>query len=255
MNHVLSVLGYALIPAIATILGSLVAIFRTPGLGVQGAIQHFAAGVVFAAVAGEVLPEIMREHELLPLILGFSLGVVAMLSIKWFTQRLGGHEESKGGALPTARLVTVAVDLLMDGLLVGIGFAAGATTGMLLTAALTLEVLFLGLSTAVAIRKAGATWQRMLLLITGLALLIVLGALLGGTLLAGLSGPWLEGVLAFGAAALLYLVTEDLLVEAHELPDTPLMTACFFIGFLMIFLIEMMVTPAANSGGFLDFRL
>jgi ZIP family zinc transporter len=85
----------------------------------------------------------------------------------------------------------------------------------------------------------------MLATIAVLAGLIMLGALIGGTLLAGLAGPWLEGVLAFGAAALLYLVTEELLVEAHELPDTPLMTACFFVGFLVIFLIEMLVSPAA----------
>jgi ZIP family zinc transporter len=76
--------------------------------------------------------------------------------------------------------------------------------------------------------------------------MIMLGALLGATLLAGLSGPWLEGVLAFGAAALLYLVTEELLVEAHKLPDTPLMTAGFFLGFLVLFLIEMAVAAPAG---------
>jgi ZIP family zinc transporter len=141
---------------------------------VQGAIQHFAAGVVFAAVAGEVLPEIRAEGELLPLILGFSLGVAAMLTMKWFTERMGGHGSAhKGdpeGEQPTALLVTVGIDLLMDGLLVGIGFAAGATTGMLLTVALTLEVLFLGLSTAVTLRKAGAPSGRTLATVGALAL-------------------------------------------------------------------------------------
>ena len=52
-------------------------------------------------------------------------------------------------------------------------------------------------------------------------------------------GPALETVLAFGAAALLYLVTEELLVEAHEIPDTPLITAAFFVGSLILFVIEM----------------
>jgi ZIP family zinc transporter len=250
VSTVLSVLGYALIPALATMLGGVIAIFRTPGPGVQGAIQHFAAGVVFAAVAGEVLPEIRAEGAVLPLVLGFSLGVVAMLSMKWFTARMGGHGGGHAGeatgAQPTALLVTVGVDLLMDGLLVGLGFAAGATTGLLLTLALTLEVLFLGLSTAVTLRTAGAPPGRLLATVAALALMIVVGALLGSTLLAGLSGPWLEGVLAFGAAALLYLVTEELLVEAHQLPDTPLMTACFFLGFLAIFLLELVVAaPAA----------
>ena len=38
--------------------------------------------------------------------------------------------------------------------------------------------------------------------------------------------------------ALLYLVTEELLVEAHESPDTPLISSMFFIGFLGLLLLE-----------------
>jgi ZIP family zinc transporter len=38
--------------------------------------------------------------------------------------------------------------------------------------------------------------------------------------------------------ALLYLVTEELLVEAHEVPDRPWVTATFFAGFLVLLLLE-----------------
>ena len=38
--------------------------------------------------------------------------------------------------------------------------------------------------------------------------------------------------------ALLYLVTQELLVERHEKPDTPLISAMFFVGFLGLLLIE-----------------
>ncbi len=38
--------------------------------------------------------------------------------------------------------------------------------------------------------------------------------------------------------ALLYLVTEELLVDAHEANDTPLLTAMFFVGFLALFVLE-----------------
>ena len=46
------------------------------------------------------------------------------------------------------------------------------------------------------------------------------------------------GFLAFGLIALLYLVTEELLFEAHEQPDSPLITAMFFVGFLALLMIE-----------------
>jgi ZIP family zinc transporter len=48
-----------------------------------------------------------------------------------------------------------------------------------------------------------------------------------------MSGGFLAGVLGFGVASLLYLVTEELLAEAHEVPDTPVVTATFFAGFLL----------------------
>ena len=50
------------------------------------------------------------------------------------------------------------------------------------------------------------------------------------------------GVFAFGLMALLYLVTEELLVEAHEAPDKPWITAMFFAGFLLLILLEE-ITP------------
>jgi ZIP family zinc transporter len=46
-------------------------------------------------------------------------------------------------------------------------------------------------------------------------------------------------VLGFATAALLYLVTEELLVEAHETTETPLLTAAFFIGFIAFLTLEL----------------
>jgi ZIP family zinc transporter len=46
-------------------------------------------------------------------------------------------------------------------------------------------------------------------------------------------------VLSFGLAALMFLVTEELLVEAHEEPETPLSPAMFFVGFLLFLIVGM----------------
>ncbi len=231
------VLTFILIPVVATIIGAVVAAFYTPPPTVRSAIQHLAAGVVFAAVAGELLPEV-REQDPLAVIVGFALGVGAMLAIRHFA----GHGEETGkveGESSMGLIVTVGVDLVVDGLLIGIGFAAGAEQGILLTIALTLEVLFLGLTTAIALSEAGASNARVIGIPSGLALLLGLAAVVGILLLGGLSGFPFAVVLAFGAAALLYLVTEELLIEAHEVPETPVTAAMFFVGFLALFIIEM----------------
>lgn len=91
----------------------------------------------------------------------------------------------------------VGVDVLIDGLLLGLAFVAG---------------------------------QK----------LLVIGAGLAATVLQGLSGPPLGAVLAFGLAALLYLVTEELLVEAHEVRENTVTTAMFFVGFLVLLMVDVL---------------
>jgi ZIP family zinc transporter len=50
--------------------------------------------------------------------------------------------------------------------------------------------------------------------------------------------PVIMTFFAFGLIALLYLVIEELLVEAHETPDRPWVAAMFFAGFLILLVIE-----------------
>jgi ZIP family zinc transporter len=73
-----------------------------------------------------------------------------------------------------------------------------------------------------------------------LAVLFGLSAIAGGWPLQQLSGHAQTGVLAFGSAALLFLVTEELLTEAHEVPESPWLTATLFLGFLLLLLLELL---------------
>lgn len=136
-------------------------------------------------------------------------------------------------------LAGVAVDLVVDGLMIGIGFAAGAKEGKLLALALTFELVSLGLAVSSGLRKLGIGRARTIRAVAMLSLTFVVGAGVGTLLLARLSTHWLAGVLAFGAAALLFLVTEELLTEAHEEKETPALSAMFFVGFLAFLILGM----------------
>ena len=239
MDNLLSVLTYALLPVAATVLGATVASFRPPGPAVRSLIQHFAAGVVFSVVAVELLPDVMREHAPVQVVLGFALGVAVMLGVRSVTAKVEEKVERTESKLPMALLVAVGVDVLVDGFLIGIGFAAGAKEGKLLTLALTIELLSLGLAVCATLGKAGTARAKAITTTTLLALLIVVGAAVGATLLSAISERSLEVVLSFGLAALLFLVTEELLVEAHEEPETPFTTAMFFTGFLLFLVLGM----------------
>ena len=234
------ILLFALTPAAAVILGGFLAAYRAPGPAVRSAVQHFAAGVLFCALATELLPEIV--HRRLPAVTlgGFALGVAVILGIKWLAEQ--SEQKAVGEATqPTSLILALGVDITLDGLLISLGFAAGAKQGLLLTIALTLEVLFLGMSGAVALSAVGASRARIIATTSGFAGLLLAGAAAGTLLLTGASATVLDAVLSFGLAALLYLVTEELLVEAHETPETPLLTAMFFFGFIVLLVIEMLL--------------
>ena len=234
------VISFALAPATAVILGGVLAAYRSPGPAVRSAIQHFAAGVLFCALATELLPEVVHRRMPVVTIGGFALGIAVMLGMKWLTENSGQKVTGKA-KYPASLLLTLGIDITLDGLLIGLGFAAGAKQGLLLTIALTLEVLFLGISGAAALTGAGATRGKIITITFGFAGLLLAGAGAGAMVLTGASAAVLDAVLSFGLAALLYLVTEELLVEAHETPETPLLAAMFFVGFIVLLVIEMLL--------------
>lgn len=240
MQATLNILVYAFYPALAVIAGGLIALWRPLKPNIVSAIQHFAAGLLFCALATELLPDLAHRKMPWVTLLGFTLGVTVMLLVKHFAENFGQKGLIKSQQ-PTSLIVVLALDIALDGLLIGLGFAAGQKQGLLLTIALTLEVLFLGLSGGAALQSSGASRNRVLFITLGFALTLISGAWAGQTLLAGASDLLLDAVLAFGLAALLYLVTEELLVEAHEVPETSAQTAMFFVGFILLLTIEMFI--------------
>lgn len=217
-----------LIPWLALVIGAVVTAVKRPGPIAKSAIQHFAAGVVFAAAATEILPSLKHAGAAVPVVVGGALGVALMLGVRAVGERVKG-------AFGLVSLI--AVDILVDGLVLGIAFAAGAKQGMLLTVALTLEVLFLGLSVALALSGTALSKPKMIAVTALVGLLLPLGAVVALPV-SVLPVAVITGFYAFGLIALLYLVTEELLLEAHEQPEKPWVTAMFFAGFLALLLLE-----------------
>jgi ZIP family zinc transporter len=210
-------------------------VFWVPGRWVTSYIQHFAAGVVIAAVALKVAPDSMRAGAPALLVLGaFTLGGLAMIGVKWMTLRIEEkqrHRKRKPWGLSAA----AAVDTVIDGTIIGAGFTMGEGLGAVLSIALGLELLFLTLSVGASFREEGGSRLTTLAVTSGISLLLLIGALSGMLLLRGASSSVLAAILSFGAAALLYLVTEELLVETLLPEETLMSTAMFFFGFVAIF--------------------
>lgn len=246
----MSVVGQAAVlvafPVAAAAVGSYAAAIRRPGPKTTSGVQHFAAGVVFAAVAAEVLPDLKAQGHLWAVVVGFTVGVAVLLTLGAYSRRMEQATKAAPAQaapqLPVGLLVAVGIDLLLDGLLVGLGVTLGSSQGVILTIALTLEILFLGLAVCSELLDSGIARFRAAAIAASLGLTTAVGAIGGAAVLGGASPTVLAAVLAFGAAALLYLVVEELLVEAHEEAETPLLSAMFFLGFLLLFVL-------AEAGG------
>jgi ZIP family zinc transporter len=133
------------------------------------------------------------------------------------------------------------VDTLVDGFVIGLGFVVGGGAGPLLALALGVELFFLALSAASSVGQSGRPRSWMLGVGAGLGVLVMAGAVLGVLLLGGAPQALVVAVLAFGSIALLYLVTEELLVSIRNVSETPWHTLVLFTGFISVFVIEMLV--------------
>ena len=88
---------------------------------------------------------------------------------------------------------------------------------------------------------------RIIVITGGIALAMPLGAAIGTVVLRGTSAPVLASVLAFGSVVLvlMYLVTEELLVKAHQVTRLAWAMPLFFVAFLMYLVIEELFGPTA----------
>ena len=223
------------VPAVVALAGGVLAAVWRPSRSARSLVQHFAAGVVLSALAVELLPEIEREHAPGMVLVGaFAAGALFMFGLKLVTDRMG---HGAAGGLAVGLVLATFVDVAMDGFIIGAGFAAGGETGPVLAIGLSVELLFLGLALT---SEAPGGW-RIVALSGALGLTVGGAAVVGKLALAGASHAVIGGALAFSAAALLYLVTEELLMEAHdgEQKESPLTTLVLFAGFLAFWSVQL----------------
>ncbi len=212
-------LALTALPCAGLIISGMFAANRNISKSLLSKYQHIAAGIVISAVSLELLPSMLNADSWPGMTLGYCFGVATMLVVKRYAEQLGNR-------------IPIGIDLFVDGLLLSIGFATGEKGGLLLLAGLTLETISLGLVIGPPITAQGKSRFQVLNMLAVLGLVLMAGTACGN-LIPLATGFWFAGVLGFGVAALLFLVVEELISEAHKTEDTTLTTTLFFIGFLI----------------------
>jgi len=234
-------------------------------------MQHFASGILLAAIGWELAPSIKAESQIdkTAIVGGFLVGAVLLMFVgrydfKHFNCRQKAEEapllesDQEDGVpknksdnhlgienqvtiptkrgIPTGLVFAVLLDGSIDGLLIGVAYVASGAAGLITAIALGIEMGLLGISTVTTLRKTTISTPMLLFLNLTLPLAIMGAGMIGATLLSGLSGSWYIALIAFGCAGLLYLVTEELMIEAHEDEETDrwYVSGLFFLVFLFV---------------------
>jgi ZIP family zinc transporter len=132
------------------------------------------------------------------------------------------------------------VDTFIDGVIISAGFSISPQLGTLLVIALALELFFLTLSVGVEFRRGKYKAWQILLAGGGIASLLLAGSLAASFVFAGATPATLAVVLSFGAAVLIYLIAEELLVETIQAEESIFSTLTLFSGFLVLLVLKML---------------
>jgi ZIP family zinc transporter len=185
----------------------------------------------------KVMPDVLEIGRPIGILAGFIAGGLSMIALKWLVKWL----ERRGTRRPALGLVLAATaDTFIDGAIIGAGFSASRELGLLLTAALGLELFFVTLSVGSELHRTKSRRLAGILTTSGIALLLPIGAGAQHLVFHDASQTTIATVLSFGAAALIYLVAEELLVESIEAEESLLSTAMLYAGFVTILVFELL---------------
>jgi ZIP family zinc transporter len=229
---------YALIPFALALLGALLAAVYKPTRSQLSILQHFVAGVVIAAVAVELLPKILgKPHSTPSIAFGFVIGLAFMVTLHELAHLLS-HQKKKE-RLPLRMIGAIGIDLLADGVLIGLSFIAGVQSSLIIALSLSPCAFFLSLTMATTLRQKNISKPLILTFALLVALMLPIGAFIGSNVVERLPQNFITGTIAASIAALLYLGIEEFLVEAHANKEDHYTPLSFFFGFLLVLLISL----------------
>lgn len=232
-------------PFLMTTLGAAVVFFfaEAPRPQFQKAMLGFAAGVMTAAsVWSLLLPAIDRAADVglpgwLPAAVGLLCGVVFLAALDAALPRLRrGRDEDPSRRQSTLLMAAITLHNVPEGMAVGLAFAlAEAGEGMAGAAALAMGIGIQnfpeGAAISLPLRQEGYSRRRSFALGTLSGAVEPAAGILAALAAAGVrpAMPWL---LSFAAGAMLYVVVEELVPQAHSRTGT-----CGFVGGFLIMMI------------------
>lgn len=217
MSEFLLVFGIALLASFLTYLGAPVAErFEVPQKFVSASLQ-FAAGIISALVAFSLMPPAVRSGPYAWVVLAFFLGGVLYVTLDVLSTRLtASRPASEEGATSPGLYIGVLVDLVIDGVVIGIGSTLTLATGLVLALGLAISTAPLAFVTTATAKRQGMSAKNRRLLSYLFFLCVLAGALVGYLVLRNQSEELRLILVALASGFLITTVAQGLIPEANR---------------------------------------
>ena len=247
-----------LIPFLGTTLGAGMVFFMKNQINtkVQKLLLGFASGVMISAsIWSLMIPSLdmakeQGEISWLPAAIGFLLGIIFLLILDKITPHLHLNSEKPEGLKAklknsTMLILAVTIHNIPEGMAVGVVFA-GMLVGnisMSFAGALALAIGIAiqnfpeGAIISMPLRAEGISKSKAFLYGTLSGIVEPIAAVIT-ILLTGLVVPILPYILSFAAGAMIYVVVEELIPEAHAGEHSDIGTIGVAIGFVLMMILD-----------------
>lgn len=220
----------ALLPFAGNLAGALVSEAFSPSPAWRNRALHAAAGIVFAVVAVEIMPEALEALSGWQIALAFLAGGVVYLIAQAVIER-----RTEGSGRMWMIYLAVATDLFGDGLLIGSGTAVAASLGLTLAVGQVLADVPEGAATAITFRANDVPRRKRLLLSATFVVPVLGGAVLSYVTLRNASEGAQMAALVATAGLFAVAVFEDMITEAHDAAEDSRTSTGFLLGGFAVF--------------------
>jgi ZIP family zinc transporter len=214
--------SWGLVATSSLVLGGLLGSWWTPGKRTLGAIMAFGAGVLFSAVAYELVFEAVHIAKFTGYpTMGFFAGAFTFFFSDQLIGRMGGGQSKASNAVQQSSLVVplilaIVLDGVPESVVIGLGILEGGSVSVAMLVAVFISNLPEAVAATSGMRSDGWSRTKVLLLWLAIALFCAASSAAAFGLLGGLSPEWMSIVLSFAGGAILMMLANTMIPEAYE---------------------------------------
>lgn len=241
MSEFLIVVIIAGVAALLTYLGAPAAErFDVPERVISAALQ-FAGGIIVALVAFSMMPPAVHNGPLFAVVAAFFVGGTLFVVIEYLTsQRQSGLVAGPATGF-SGLYIGILADLLVDGVVIGVGSTLALKTGLLLALGMAISTAPLAFVTIATARQQGMPKALRQRLATLFFACVLGGAILGYVLLRNQPEAIKLTLVALAAGFLITTVTQSLIPEANREGEPSFAGILFVSGISIYALLTLML--------------